>query len=97
MIRPDPERWNQTPADLSRLAVSAPHPRTRERFLALFQIASGQTNATQWAAAFGRCHESVMAWVHIYNDRGPDALTYRRTGGSAPFLRPANGSVCTAS
>ena len=29
-----------------------------------------------------------MKWVHTYNEKGPDALTYRRTGGDAPLLRP---------
>jgi hypothetical protein len=29
-------RWGQTPEDLRRLATGAPHPRTRERFLALY-------------------------------------------------------------
>lgn len=90
MIRPDCDRWNQSPDDLRVLATEAPHPRTRERFLALFQIAAGLRNATQWAAASGRCDECVLQWVHRYNDHGPDALTFRRTGGSAPFLpRPA--------
>jgi hypothetical protein len=87
MIRPDLDRWNQSVPDLALLAVQADHPRTRERFLALFQIASGFFNATQWAAAIGRCHESVMAWVHLDNQQGPRALIFRHTGGRAPFLR----------
>jgi hypothetical protein len=88
MIRPDPTKWNQTPDDLRRLATESAHPRTRERFLALYQIAIGHTNATQWAARIDRCDECVMGWVHTYNTRGPEAMIYRRTGGSAPFLRP---------
>ena len=38
MLRVEYARWGQTPADLRRLATSAPHPRTRERFLALYEI-----------------------------------------------------------
>jgi hypothetical protein len=38
MLRVDHARWDQTPVDLRRLATSAPHPRTRERFLALYEI-----------------------------------------------------------
>jgi hypothetical protein len=37
MLRVEYARWGQTPADLRRLATSAPHPRTRERFLALYE------------------------------------------------------------
>ncbi len=87
MIRPNTGKWGQTPEDLRRLAVESDHRRTRERFLALYQIATGQANATQWAEQIGRCDECVMNWVHRYNERGPEAMIYRRTGGSAPFLR----------
>jgi hypothetical protein len=43
MIRPDTAKWNQTLDDLRRLATESAHSRTRERFLALFQIATEQT------------------------------------------------------
>ena len=88
MIRPNVAKWEQTTDDLRRLATESAHVRTRERFLALYTIALGQSNATLWAQQTQRCDECVMAWVHKYNERGPDAMTYRRTGGSAPFLRP---------
>ena len=88
MVRVEMNRWGQTLDDLRRLALQAPHRRTRERFLALAQIADGTDNATTWAARYGRQDETVMKWVHTYNEQGPDALTYRRTGGGAPLLRP---------
>jgi hypothetical protein len=87
MVRPDLAKWNQTPDDLLQLATTASHRRTRERFLALYMIASGQANATLWAATIGREDESVINWVHKYNAGGPDALAYRRTGGTAPLLQ----------
>jgi hypothetical protein len=37
-LRVDHARWGQTPTDLRRLSMSASHPRTRERFLALYEI-----------------------------------------------------------
>lgn len=89
MIRPDVAKWEQTTDDLRRLATESAHVRTRERFLALYTIALGQSNATLWAQQIQRCDECVMAWVHKYNERGPDAMTYRRTGGSAPFCDPS--------
>ena len=87
MIRPDVRKWGQTADDLRRLATEAEHPRTRERFLALFVLAAGQSNATLWAEEIGRRDECVPSWIHKYNERGPDAMTYRRTGGHAPLLR----------
>jgi Helix-turn-helix domain len=90
MIRVEIQKWGQSLDDLRRLALQAGHPRTRERFLALSLIADGTHNATSWAARFGRQDDTVLKWVHDYNAQGPDALTYRRTGGPPPFLPPTN-------
>lgn len=87
MIRPDVAKWDQTVADLRRLSIEADHPRTRERFLALYMIGSEYTNAAQWAAEIGRTDETVLDWVHAYNADGPEALVYRRTGGRSPLFR----------
>ena len=75
-----------TPADLRRLAMSASHPRTRERFLALYEITQ-ESCATRVAAQACRHPQTVMEWLHLYNIRGPAALTYQRTGGRPPFAR----------
>jgi hypothetical protein len=91
MLRPAIEAWDQSVDDLRRLAIDAPHPRTRERFQALFMIASGAANASGWAAQTGREDETVLGWVHLYNAAGPRAMAYRRTGGAPPFC-PATRS-----
>lgn len=87
MIRPDVTKWNQTVSDLRLLSVEAEHPRTRERFLALYMIASKHMNATQWATEIGKTDDTVLGWVHKYNAEGPEALLYRRTGGRSPLFR----------
>ena len=92
MISVAMQTWGQTLGDLRHLAIEAAHPRTRERFLALSLIADGTHNASSFAAAYDRQDETVMKWVHTYNKKGPDALTYRRTGSRAPFLRPTRPS-----
>jgi transposase len=86
MVRVEMGKWEQTLEDLRRASLHAPHARTRERFQALYLIASGAYNATTCAAHIGRQDETVLGWVHRYNEHGPDALTYRRTGGRAPLL-----------
>ena len=86
MLRVDHARWDQTPADLRRLATSASHPRTRERFLALYEITQ-ESCATRVAARTRRHPQTVTEWLHLYNTRGPEALTYQRTGGRPPFAR----------
>jgi len=72
--------------DLRRLALTTPHARSRERLLALHDIAQG-TCATHVAACIGRQTQTVMGWLHGYNEHGPEALQYRRTGGRPSFAR----------
>ena len=86
MVRVEMAKWGQTLEDLRRASVHAAHRRSRERFQALYLIASGQFNATACAAHIGRQDETVLGWAHRYNEHGPDALTYRRTDGRAPLL-----------
>jgi transposase len=68
------------------MALNAAHARSRERFLALHDIAEGAC-ATQVAARTGRHPQTVMGWLHAYNEHGPAALTYQRTGGRPPFVQ----------
>lgn len=92
VLRVEHEQWGQRPEDLRKLAVTAPHARSRERFLALDEITLG-TSATRVAARIGRHPHSVMHWVHRYNASGPGAVSYHRTGGRPPFVprsRPAS-------
>ena len=89
VLRVDDARWGQTPEDLRSLAVSAPHARTRERAPALFDITQHRC-ATQVAGRTGRRAHTVLGWVHAYNQGGPAALAFRRTGGRRPlFARTA--------
>jgi len=82
MLRVEYARWGQTPTDLRRLSMSASHPRTRERFLALYEITQ-ESCATRVAERTRRHPQTVLEWLHLYNT--PEALTYQRTG--PPFAR----------
>lgn len=86
MLHVDHERWSQTVSDLRQQALEAAHARSRERFLALHDIAGGDC-ATRVAERTGRHPQTVMGWLHSYNTRGPEALAYRRTGGRPLFVR----------
>lgn len=86
MLKVQWETWQQTPETLRELALQAQHPRTRERLLALYEIAHGES-ATQVAYRSDRNPQTVMEWVHRYNAHGPEALTYRRSGGHSPLCR----------
>ena len=86
MIKVEMAKWGQTVEDLRLASLQQGHPRSRERFQALYLIASGQFNATACALHIGRQDETVLRWVHLYNRHGPDALAYRHTGGRSPLL-----------
>ena len=94
MLRVDHARWDQTPADLRELAMSAPHARTRERFLALYEITQ-ESCATRVAERTRRHPQTVMEWLHLYNTRGPEALAYQRTG--PPFARRSRPALARRS
>ena len=85
MLHVDYDRWGQTPEDLRQLATSAAHQRTRERFLALYEVTQASC-ATEVATRTHRHPQTVMEWLHLYNTHGPEALSFRRTGGRPPFL-----------
>ena len=86
MIQPDFDKWNEDAETMRRLGIEAEHKRSRERFLALYMIGTGQSNATRWAEETGRNPRTLMEWVHTYNAKGSSALYYRRTGGRAPLF-----------
>ena len=94
MLRVEFARWDQTPADLRELAMSASHPRTRERFLALYEITQ-ESCATRIAERTHRHPQTVMEWLHLYNTRGPEALAYQRTG--PPFARRSRPALARRS
>ena len=96
MLRVEHHRWGQTQADLRRLALTATHGRTRERFLALHDMVQGAC-ATQVAERTGRHPQTVMEWLHLYNERGPGALAYQRTGGRPPFAQGSKPALALRS
>ena len=86
MLYVDHERWGQTVDDLRQMALNATHVRSRERFLALHEIVQGHC-ATEVAERTGRRPQTVMDWLHRYNNHGPTALLYQRSGGRPPFAQ----------
>ena len=86
MLQVNCQNWNQSINDLRELSLHSEHPRTRERFLALYEIARGNKNATQVSKETGRNHQTVMGWVHKYNQLGAESLIYKRTGGNLPLF-----------
>ena len=81
MLRPDLNRWSLNEESLTELCLHAPHPRTRERLLALRDIARGSC-ASALCTPLGRHLTTVLQWVHNFNERGPQALIYRHSGGA---------------
>jgi len=86
MIRPDFAKWGQTPEEIYQLSLRAAHARSRERLQALYMIGTQPINATEWAQQIRRRNQTVMGWVHQYNEQGPESLHYRRTGGRPPLF-----------
>jgi transposase len=90
MLSVNVEKWTQSAEQLRELALHAEHPRSRERLMALYEICEGK-NASQVGRESQRNPQTVMDWVHRYNEKGTEALLYRRTGGHPP-LCPSTSS-----
>ena len=88
-IRPDFEKWDQTAEDIRQISIEAEHPRSRERFQAMYMIGSGQHNSSEWAQITKRQVQTVLKWVHRYNENGPDSLSYQHSGGRSTKLDEA--------
>lgn len=86
MLKIEYTRWGQTPEDLRQLSVGAEHERTRERFLALYEMAIG-SYPTELAKRVERHYQTLMCWVRNYNQYGPDSLVFHHTGGPPPFAK----------
>src|SRR4051812_2555093 len=95
MLRVEYDRWGQTPAELRPLALNA--TRTRERLLALHDIAQGGC-ATEVAQRTGRRPQTVMDRLHSYNEPGPEALpsAYRWPPPLCPEIEAALGDEIRA-
>jgi len=90
MLKVKCELWNQSKESLRQEALIAKHPRTRERLMALYEISEGKS-ATEVGKQSKRNPQTVMEWVHKYNQEGLAALKYRRSGGRTPFLTKQYG------
>ena len=85
MLKVNFARWGQSKELLREEALKAEHPRTRERLMALYEISEGKS-ATQVGKETKRNSQTVMKWVHRYNQDGLEVLKYQHTGGRKPVL-----------
>ena len=85
MLKVQCEVWNQNREILRKEALAAKHPRTRERLMALYEISQGKS-ATKVGQETQRNPQTIMEWVHKYNQEGLIALKYQRSRGRTPFL-----------
>jgi len=85
MLKVKCDLHDQSKEALRQEALRASHPRTRERLMALYEICEGKS-ATQVAKESNRNPETVMSWVHKYNQEGCLAIKYQRSGGRPLFL-----------
>ena len=75
MLKVNHHQWNQSVEELREMSLTEAHPRTRERSMAFYEICLGKS-ATQVAKDSQPNSQTVMDWVHRYNNNGPDALKF---------------------
>lgn len=89
MVRPDFAKWNENAELLRQMEIEASHPRSRERYQALYMVGSQGYSASQWAQKIGRENETVLRWIHQYNQGGSGSVGYQHSGGVVPILKAA--------
>ena len=85
MLHVNYKSWDEDPQYLRDLGLNSPHKRTRERFLALYDITLGK-NAAEISKETGRHHQTVISWIHKYNNEGAENLFYQRSGSRLPLF-----------
>lgn len=61
------------------------HPRTRERWLALLWLIQG-ISQMEVASRLNRSRKIIRDWQKLFEEGGPKALEYKRTGGRRSTL-----------
>jgi hypothetical protein len=87
-LREDLARWELDGRQVRRQMYSAPTPRERERWHALWLLNLGWTNG-RVAEALERDAHTIGAWLADFRRAGPASVTFEHTGGSPP---PSTGS-----
>src|SRR3954466_324666 len=98
MVSVDYDRWGQTPEDLRQLATSVAHQRTRERFLALYEVTQASC-----ATAGGGPHppppadrDGVAAPLQHARPRGAGLPAHRRPPPLCRAIEAGLGEVVRA-
>lgn len=84
MLKVECSRWGENSEILREKALKATHPRSRERFMALYEISKGKS-ATKIGKQTKRHPQTIMGWVHKYNQEGSSRLVYQHSGGHPPL------------
>ena len=92
MLKIDCSKWGENAETLREQALQATHLRSRERFMALYEISKGKS-ATKVGQQRKRHPQTIMEWVHQYNREGSSRLIYQHSGGHPPFVKKNRASI----
>jgi transposase len=77
------ERWRLSIKAVRERMYSAPTPRERERWHAIWLLARGWS-AVQVAEALERDAHTIGIWVEALHEEGPAGLAFEQSGGTPP-------------
>jgi len=77
------ERWHLGVKAVRERLYSAPTPRERERWHAVWLLARGWS-AAQVAEALERDAHTIGNWADEFRQKGPAGLAFEQSGGSPP-------------
>jgi hypothetical protein len=83
------ERWHLDVKAVRERLYSAPTPRERERWHAVWLLARGWS-AAQVAEALERDAHTIGNWADEFRQKGPAGLAFEQSGGAPPPSVPRN-------
>ncbi len=86
MVYLNPER-TETVEELYRLARSAKHNRSYERYQAIALLKEG-LSPSEVATIVKRTYATILNWIDRYNEHGVEGLAYKSPPGQQSWLTP---------
>ncbi len=83
------QHWGLDVGAVRQRVYRAPTPRERERWHALWLLASGWS-AAQVGEALERDPHTIGGWLATFRQAGPAGLGFEHTGGSPPPSAPSS-------
>lgn len=80
-------KWGLWTEEFKQRAKKSSHPREKEKWLALSWVSEGMPKA-EVGRLLGRHYNTIISWIDLYNEYGPERMAYSPPPGQESWLKP---------